>query len=69
MAALEAARNIIRDGVHRVYAVRRVPNVTPVAVFSDDRGLFGVMVPRQARYNGAHRNARFALELDREINC
>jgi hypothetical protein len=61
VAQLEGARDIIRDGVHRVYAVRWEPDANAEAVFCYGTGRFGTLPPRSAHYTGARRGTRFQL--------
>ena len=52
-ACLEGARDIIRDGVHRVYAVRWEHDGNAESVFCYGNGRFGNLPPCRARYPGA----------------
>ena len=61
LAALEGVREVIRDGVHRVYAVRWEPWGDVQAVFCYGNGDFGVLLPRRARYTGAHNDTSFQM--------
>ena len=66
MAQLEGAREIIRDGVHRVYAVRWEPDANAEAVFCYGTGHFGTLPPRRTRYTGARGGTRF--QMNQEAN-
>ena len=61
VAAIEGARDVIRDGVHRVYAVRWEPGGAEEAVFCYTNGLFGLLPPHRARYTGAQEDTRLVM--------
>ena len=56
-----ALTGVIRDGVHRVSAVRWEPHGAEEAVFCYSSGHFGLLRPRRARYTGAHAETRFVM--------
>ena len=59
-------RRIIRDGLHRVYAVRWEPGGAEEAVFCYSSGHFAQLPPRRVRYTGATANMHFVM--NRESN-
>ena len=61
VAQIEGARDIIRDGVHRVYAVRWEQGAAPEAVFCYGTGPSVTLPPRRSRYAGAHGTTRFEI--------
>lgn len=70
VAHIEGARDVIRNGVHRVYAVRWNPHWAPEAVFCYGNNTYSTLVPRKSRYTGSwsharivtHRNANWVTE-------
>ena len=64
VAHIEGARNVIRDGVCRVYAVRWEGHGAPEAVFCYRNNTYSTLVPRTARYTGASKTTRFELYRD-----
>ena len=64
VAHIEGARNVIRDGVCRVYAVRWGGHGAPEAVFCYRNNTYSTLVPRTARYTGASKTTRFELYRD-----
>ena len=61
VAQIEGARDVIRDGVHRVYVVRWTPGWAPEAVFCYGNYTYSTLVPRNARYTGSRIQTRFKL--------
>ena len=66
VAVVEGAHSVIRDGVHRVYAVRWEPEAEEEAVFCYSNGECGQLLPRCARYAGSTKQTRF--EMNRGSN-
>ena len=64
VAQIEGAREVIRDGVHKVYAVRWNPDWAPEAVFCYGDNTYGTLVPYMARYTGAWCDTRFTMHRD-----
>ena len=70
LAGIEGARNVIRDGVHRVYVVRWTPNWAPEAVFCYGNYAYSTVQPSTVRYTGSrtqtpirmYRNANWMTE-------
>ncbi len=60
-AQIEGARDVIRDGVHRVYVVRWEPHGAPEAVFCYGNNTYSTLVPRNARYTGSRSETRFVI--------
>ena len=61
VAQIEGARDVIRDGVHRVYVVRWEPHGAPEAVFCYGNNTCSTLVPRNARYTGSRSETRFVI--------
>ena len=61
VAHIEGARDVIRDGVRRVYVVRWEPDGAPEAVFCYGSNMYSTLMPRTARCTGSCRTTRFRL--------
>ena len=59
MGGSARGHKIIRDGVHRVYAVRWQRSGTAEAVFCYGNGSYGKLPPFEARYDGSRPNKSF----------
>ena len=66
VAQIEGARDVMRNGVHRVYVVRWRPHWAPEAVFCYGNNTYSTLVPRNARYNGSWSHTR--IEVHRDAN-
>ena len=66
VAHIEGARDVIRNGVHRVYVVRWNPHWAPEAVFCYGNNTYSTVVPRNARYTGSRSRTR--ITMYREAN-
>ena len=64
LAHIEGAREAVRDGVHKVYAVRWNEGWAPEAVFCYGDNTYGTLVPYMARYTGAWHDTRFTWHRD-----
>ena len=61
LALIEGAPTVIRDGVHKVYAVRWQQDAAPEAVFCYDDGAWTALAPRVVRHKGASGSSRMVL--------
>ena len=65
VANVEGARDLIRDGVHKVYAARWLLDDPPVAVFCHGNDSGSTLAPWLVRYTGAASRSR--IQFDRDL--
>ena len=61
VAKIKGARAVIRDGVHRVYAVRWAPHSAPEVVFCYGNKTYSTLRPRNAAYTSSAKETPFVF--------